>query len=341
MINIVVVDDSDFFRNIFVEEIEKTGKVKVIGQACNGVEALKLLKTVKPDIMVMDVEMPIMDGLECLKRVQEEYSFPVFMLSSLTSEGAKATIQALEYGAVDFLQKPTGGQNELIGILDVLVKKFTTISFKRRLTRFQSKSSAGKEGAELTKRDIEVIAIGSSTGGVQAIAHVLPALPAVIPPIVWVQHMPENFTKSLAERMNRTSAIEVKEAEDGEALEYGKCYLAPGGYYMEIKREVSDAAIHIYPSGKDVQSCLSCDMMFSSVGECFGSKGLGVILTGMGRDGAEGLKIMRDKGAFVIGQDEASCVVYGMPSAAKSRGAVSVEVDIKNVSDTIKKITGV
>jgi len=339
MIRVVIADDSFLFRNVFTGVIEKSGKVKVVGAAKNGQEALEIVQEVRPDLIVLDYEMPVMDGLECLKRLGQICSIPVFMLSALTHEGAEATIRALEMGAVDFFPKPKKGVRELVHIVDTLIEKFEAVVTEGR--RHSKQDAAVPRPVFPAKaRDIEIIAIGSSTGGVHAIKEIIPNLPKEVPPIVWAQHMPSGFTKSLAERLNALSAIHVKEAEDGERLRRGTCYLAPGGFQMSLQREGNVAMTHIYSGEEAAVHCPSCDILFSSVAECFGPKSLGIILTGMGQDGVVGLESMHGKGAFIIGQDEMSCTVYGMSKAAFQRGVVDIEMDIKGMAGWIKAAVG-
>ncbi|MCA9400485.1 MAG: chemotaxis response regulator protein-glutamate methylesterase [Candidatus Omnitrophica bacterium] len=352
MIKVVLADDSPFLRQVLKDALQNSNKIKIVGEAKNGKEAIELVKTLKPDILILDCEMPVMTGLEALRRIMDECPLPVFIFSSLASEGSSVTIKALEYGAVDFFLKPTGGAQKVQEIADDLVRKVEFIVLKSRFKNFKrtgstltaSPSAAPRRAVTkpiaLSRRPVDVIAMGSSTGGVQAAMKVVPRLPAHTKPIVWVQHMPPNFTKSFAERLNGLSKMTVKEAENGDKVEQGTCYLAPGGYQMRLKRMGMGWQIHIGETEKISGHCPSCDVLFDSVSELTSQNALGVILTGMGEDGKKGLLKMHDKGAYVVGQNESSCVVYGMPRAAFAAGAVDVECDIEDIAEAIVKLGG-
>lgn len=353
MIRIVIADDSAFLREVLADTL-KTRGLEVVGSAKNGKEAIALVKELKPDILVLDCEMPVMHGLEALARIMAECPLPVFMFSTLTREGASVTIKALELGALDFLPKPTGGAHDLQSVADELVQKIRFVVMKskfERLERLKLKPESGpinqapdadgpSRQLSIERRSIDVIAMGSSTGGVQAAVEIIPKLPAQTKPIVWVQHMPPKFTKSFAERLDTLSAMKVQEAADGMLLETGNCYLAPGGFQMTIGKIGAKTRIRIGDSVKVNGHCPSCNVLFNSVAECYSDNALGVILTGMGDDGTEGLANMHSKGAFVIGQDERSCIVYGMPKAAFCRGAVDVQCDLKDIHQAIAKTIG-
>ena len=358
-IRAVIADDSAFLRMVLRDVLEDGG-VKVVGEAKNGKEAVAMVREMEPDILILDCEMPVMNGLAALRIIMESTPLPVLMFSSLTTEGASVTIKALEYGAVDFLLKPTGTANKLDTVADDLVRKIRFITLKNKFRKMkplspaeqkeeQKKTDAAeaaaaaapkKEQAPLKQRKIDIIAIGSSTGGVQAIKEVIPLLPAKIKPIVWVQHMPPNFTKSLAERLDQISQVHVTEVKDGDELKENTCYLAQGGYQMALYNSGSTYKLRATETQPVSHHCPSCNVLFSSVAEYFSDNALGVILTGMGDDGADGLVKMHKKGAFVIGQNEESCVVYGMPKSAYKLGAVDVEMNIKQIAGGIKKVGG-
>lgn len=356
MIRIVIADDSAFLRDVLSDTLKERG-MDVVGAAKNGKEAIVLVKELKPDILILDCEMPVMHGLEALGRIMTECPLPVFMFSTLTREGASVTIKALELGAIDFLPKPTGGAHDLASVADELVQKIRFVVMKSKFDRleklklhnpsqprFKTETSAAapaaKPAAEIVRRNIDVIAMGSSTGGVQAAVEIIPKLPAETKPIVWVQHMPPKFTKSFAERLDTLSAMKVQEAADGMILENGNCYLAPGGFQMTVGKIGAKTRIRIGDSVKVNGHCPSCNVLFNSVSELYSDNALGVILTGMGDDGTEGLVNMHGRGAFVIGQDERSCIVYGMPKAAYCRGAVDVQCDLKEIHHAISKTLG-
>lgn len=348
IIKAVIADDSSLLREILTDILQKGGSIKVVGAAQNGKEAVEMVKNMRPDILILDCEMPVMNGLEALKKIMEDCPLPVFMFSSLTREGADVTIKALEYGAVDFLLKPSGGVHQLETVAAELIRKVKFIVLK---SRFASIGAALKPReiipvktmsiTSLPKLTLDIIAIGSSTGGVQAGLEIVPHLPKRLQPIVWVQHMPPNFTKSYAERLNALSQVEVREGKDGEILKGGICYLAPGGFQMRVVRDHTQYALSIRGDEKIGGHCPSCNVLFESVSEHFMDNALGVILTGMGSDGADGLLKMHNRGAYTIGQSPDSCVVYGMPKAAFDIGAVDVQLHIKDIADGIKHITGI
>ncbi|MCA9408208.1 MAG: chemotaxis response regulator protein-glutamate methylesterase [Candidatus Omnitrophica bacterium] len=348
MIKVILADDSVFLRKVVKEALEQTQKFSVIAQANNGKEAIEAVKAHQADILILDCEMPVMTGLEALRRIMQEKPLPVFMFSTLTSEGASVTVRALEYGAVDFLPKPTMGSQEFDETIDALIKKIQSIVFRHRIKLGFRPTATVKEQQTLSSVEInnrikpkhtDIIAIGSSTGGVLALQNVITKLPKKgMKPIVCVQHMPPNFTKSLADRLNSICELEVCEAVNGDYLEDGKCYIAPGGYQMRVTKYDGRYKLKIQGDEKVSGHCPSCDVLFESVSELFTSNALGVILTGMGADGTEGLFKMHNKGSFVIGQNEASCVVYGMPRAAFEKGAVDIQLDIMQVSQGIKQV---
>jgi len=348
IIRAVIADDSALLRDALTDVLHKQGEIRVIAAAQNGKEAVEFVKMHKPDILILDCEMPVMNGLEALKKIMEECPLPVFMFSSLTREGAAVTIKALELGAVDFLTKPTGGMHQLESVTVELIRKVKFIVLKSKfssltkaLNRKPEKTVKEVPVNQLPRLNVEVIAIGSSTGGVQAGLEVIPKLPKNTQPIVWVQHMPPNFTKSYAERLCTLSQVEVREGRDGDILRQGVCYLAPGGFQMRVGKRSRDVVLSVGGEDKVGGHCPSCNVLFNSVAQLYTNNALGVILTGMGSDGTDGLTNMHNKGAYVIGQNPESCVVYGMPKAAFDAGAVDVQLDIKLIAEGIKHISGI
>ena len=354
MIRAVLADDSAFLRDVLKEVLEETKKVKVVGVARNGKEAITVVKATKPDVLVLDCEMPVMNGLEALRNIMSECPLPIFMFSSLTRQGSSVTMKALQYGAIDFLLKPEKGAHGLKDMSDQLIKKISMVVVRGKyrfskeemnknasvIKAAQEKSS--KDLIKIQKRNIDLIAIGSSTGGVQAAVEIVKNLPEKTKPIVWVQHMPSSFTNSFAERLNSLSKITVKEAVDGDLVKDNHCYIGRGGVQMRIEKRAAGQQYIIKAQGEEKVSghCPSCNVLFDSVAKYFSNNCLGVILTGMGDDGAKGLVEMHKKGSFVIGQNEQSCVVYGMPKSAFRLGAVDLELDIKDISKAIVKIGG-
>ncbi len=353
MIKVLLADDSAFLKKVLQDALESTGRVQVVGSASNGKEAIELVKRLNPDVAVLDCEMPVMNGLEALRRIMQECPLPVFVFSSLSREGSSVTIKALELGAIDYLQKPSSTSAGIPEIAGQLVRKIESVALRGRFMKMNGRlgPKAGApaapaavrrpaSGAVLPRKKIDLIAIGSSTGGVQAGMRVVPNIAAGSPPVVWVQHMPASFTTGFAARVNQASQIEVKEAEDGDRLESGYCYLAPGGFQMRVARDASGFYLKVGGTEKRTGFCPSCDVLFESVSEHFTGNSLGVILTGMGNDGTEGLKKMHQKGAYVLGQDEASSVVYGMPRAAFEAGAVDAQLDIEAIGGAVNQVCG-
>lgn len=339
-IRVLIADDSPLLRNTLRDYLEKSGYIQVVGMAENGKEAVRLATELSPEIVILDCVMPFMTGIEALQVIMRTHPVPVFMFSGETKKDSQLVMQALEYGAVDFFLRPSDGKN-LEAVSRDMVTKILIMTWNRdheqsdhgRPLRVSSESMARK----IEPRPIDLVAMGSSTGGVQASGHVIPLLPETMKPIVWVQHMPPHFTKAFAERMNALSKMTVKEAVDKEMIQNGTCYLAPGGKQMRVRKLGDQYQILIGEDDKVFGHCPSCDVLFETVAKCCGPKALGVILTGMGDDGARGLCRMRQRGAFVIGQNEASCVVYGMPKAAYASGAVDVELDIHEIAAGIQQ----
>lgn len=342
MIRVACADDSAFLRQILKEILESSHKIQVIATLKNGKEALECAKNDKPDLMILDCEMPVMNGLEALRHIMKEAPLPVLMFSSLTGEGAAVTIKALEYGAVDFLLKPSTYSNRLEEVSDTLIQKIELIAKKRGVVahgqRLKNDSALAVE--KISSRKIDLIAMGSSTGGVQAAMQVVPKLPSNSPPMVWVQHMPEHFTGSFAQRLDGLSKMRVKEAAHGDVVEPGHVYLARGGVQMKIAREGIKLKLHVGGTDRVSGFAPSCDVLFSSVSELYGPNALGIILTGMGSDGTKGLVKMHEKGSYVIGQDEESSTVYGMPRTAFEAGAVDTQLSIEQVAAGVAKICG-
>ena len=346
MIRAVIADDSALLRQVLKDVLEASKRIQVVGAGVNGKEAVDLVKKLHPDILVLDCEMPVMNGLEALRHIMQECPLPVFMFSSLTSEGASVTIRALEYGAVDFLCKPARGVAGLDEVAKELIRKIECIVLKEKFKTLTARKTDGAVRrapgtiTQVPQRTVDIIAMGSSTGGVQASTKVITGLPKDTKPIVWVQHMPPQFTLNFANRLDGLSALRVKEAEDGDVVEHGTCYLAPGGLHMRVKKKGSKTVLDIQDGEKVSGHRPSCNVLFDSIAEYYESNVMGIILTGMGDDGAQGLQKLHARGAYVIGQSEASCVVYGMPKSAYQLGAVDIELDIEVIATAIKKAGG-
>lgn len=353
-VKVLVVDDSAFMRKIISDMIALDEGFTVVGTARNGKESIQKIKELSPDVVTMDVEMPVMDGLTALDMIMKQFPRPVVMLSSLTNEGAEATLKALELGAVDFITKPVNVfkvntediRIQLIEKIKIASKvnvreKYLFRSFPKRLEKKSIwKTSASPEENKLIKK---IVAIGTSTGGPKALQEIIPYLPKNIPAsILIVQHMPPGFTKSLAERLNNISEINVKEAEDNEALLAGWAYIAPGDYHLELKKESNVLKIKLTKAKPVSGHRPSVDVMMNSLAQLnLGNKLISVIMTGMGSDGAEGMKNIKLSNGYTIAQDESTCVVYGMPKSAISLGCIDKVVPLHDIAGTITQTVGV
>ena len=329
-IRVLVVDDSPSMRGLISTILSEDPEIDVIGTARDPHEARKAIKALNPDVITLDVEMPRMNGLEFLEKIMRLRPMPVVMVSTLTQSGAEATLRALELGAVDCVGKPTNtlafdGFNELAS----RVKTAARARVRPLVDR-----SEPQQIAQFTPND-RIVAMGSSTGGVEALIEVLKRFPATCPPTVITQHMPAEFTKAFAARLDRLCPPSIAEAYDGAPLKQGHVWIAPGGdRHLEIEGRTNYRCK--LKEGPLVSGhCPSVDALFNSVASSAGGASVGVILTGMGRDGAEGLLNMRNKGAATFGQDEASCVVYGMPRVAAEKGAVGKELPLLKISKAV------
>ncbi|WP_099863932.1 protein-glutamate methylesterase/protein-glutamine glutaminase [Pararhizobium haloflavum] len=334
---VLVVDDSLTMRSMIASVLGRDPDIAVVGQASDAMEARSAIKSLNPDVVTLDIEMPNMNGLEFLEKIMRLRPMPVIMVSTLTQRGADASLAALEIGAFDCVGKPAPGDAAPFADLVAKVKAAAHSKLRREPASPARPSEAAIDADYRPRR--KVIAIGASTGGVEALIQVLSRFPANCPPTVVTQHMPGSFTRSFAERLDRLCAPKVAEARDGEALSFGRVYLAPGGNrHLEI---VNPSAPQCrLAEGSPVNGhCPSVDVLFSSVAETAGKNAIGAILTGMGRDGAEGLLKMHRAGAATLGQNERSCVVYGMPRVAFEIGAVGRQLPLEAIGQEIISIT--
>ena len=327
----LIVDDSPTMRAVIARNLSQSPDIEVVGAADGVASAREMIKALNPDVITLDVEMPGMNGLDFLDKIMRLRPMPVVMLSTLTSRGADASIRALELGAFECVAKnPNGleirdnpGEPTLIDIVRAAARR----GHKPR----QTSIVPAPPSAYVARADA-IIAIGSSTGGVEALIEVLRGFPADCPPTVIVQHMPATFTTTFAARLDRLSLPTVLEARSGVPLQRGHVYLAPGGsHHLEVIGS-SELRCRLVADDPTSGHRPSVDRLFTSIAKTVGSSAAGAILTGMGRDGAAGLKLMRDSGAFTIGQDEASCVVYGMPQAAYQIGACEIQLPLTKVA---------
>lgn len=341
-IRVMIVDDSNFMRKAVGKLVSSVPGFEVVGLISNGEEALRSIPALKPDVVTLDVEMEGMDGLTTLRRIMETNPTPVIMFSAYTKKGADITLKSLQEGAVDFIEKPSGSLSIDIGaVRDELIRKIkvaSTVRPRRALVPVSVRRGPARE-LRLSNPERSVIAIGSSTGGVQALQAIVPKLPKSLPlPVLIVQHMPPMFTRSLAESLDSHSMIKVKEASAGDILAPGNAYIAPGGLHMTVRWGSGGAYIHLDKKPEDELLRPSVDVMFRSVAEVYGADSLGVILTGMGNDGTAGLKLLKTKGAKVIAQDEATCVVYGMPRMAVEAGVVDIVLPVQEIAYQIERM---
>lgn len=344
-INVLIVDDSAVVRQVLTENLSQEPCINVIGAVSDPLFAMARMQTQWPDVIVLDVEMPRMDGITFLKKLMAERPTPVVICSTLTEKGAETTIQALAAGAVSIVTKPKVGLKQFLqddsenlisavkaasrANLRRLVTSTAVIPVQAKLTADAILPATFHSMAETTDR---VVAIGTSTGGTQALEVLLTALPRVCPGIVIVQHMPEKFTGAFAARLNSLCQIEVREAVNGDRVMPGRALIAQGGRHMLLKRSGAQYHVEIVDGPLVTRHRPSVDVLFRSVAKCAGKNALGIIMTGMGDDGARGLKEMYDMGARTVGQDEDSCVVYGMPKEAIKLGAVNKEIPLDRIA---------
>lgn len=330
-IRVLVVDDSPTMRALIAAVLEQDAGIEIAGFAGDPLEAREQIKKLEPDVVTLDVEMPNMSGLDFLERIMRLRPMPVLMVSTLTTKGAEATLEALELGAVECVAKPSTGGLEGFNELPEKVKA----AAKAKVRPLVRRDPNVKIEAVPHTADDRIVAIGSSTGGVEALITVLTRFPADCPPTLITQHMPPGFTRSFAERLNRMCQPTVAEATDGAPLLSGHVYLAPGGEkHLEVVG-VSQFRCRL-SSGEAVNGHRpSVDVLFHSVAKVVGPRAVGAILTGMGRDGAQGLLAMREAGAMTVGQDEASCVVYGMPKVAYEIGAVQRQAPLERIASAL------
>lgn len=338
MIRVLIVDDSATARHILREVLESDARIEVIGLAADAYIARDMIVEHKPDVICLDVEMPRMDGVTFLQKLMLHCPIPVVMVSSLTRSSARITLDALEAGAVDYVEKPHAHIYEMASeIKEELIHKVINASY----AKVQKKTPSLKihtNSSSLAETTHKVIAIGSSTGGTEALKVVLSQLPKNAPAILVVQHMPQSFLEPFAVRLNEQCALDVKMAQNGEFLQSGTAYLAQGGKHMVLRRSGARYFIEIGIGQKVSGHSPSVDVLFNSVSKVAGSNAMGIILTGMGSDGARGMYHMHEAGAKTIAQSEESCVVYGMPKEAVRLGGVDISVPLHEIAPTIVKM---
>ncbi len=350
-IRVLVVDDSGFFRRRVTEILEADPMLEVCGVAENGQEAVEKTAALKPDVITMDIEMPVLDGISATRAIMAKTPTPIIMFSSLTTEGAKATLDALDAGALDFLPKKFEDiARDRDEAKRLLCKRVRELGMKARMhgrppraTTPATKPATAPATSSLARssgRGIKLLAIGTSTGGPVALQKVLSKLPANFPvPIILIQHMPGTFTPAFAQRMNQQCAITVKEAQDGDELKPGTALLAPGGKQLRLEKRPGGREVRVRVEDGDATQTYkpSVDLTFRSVADVFPAETLAVVMTGMGADGREGAKVLKQKGSEIWAQDEESSIVYGMPAAVVEAGLVSRILDVNKLGAEIVK----
>ncbi len=342
-VTVLVVDDSAFMRRSICKMLEGNRYLAVIGEAGDGLAAIDQVKALRPDVVTLDIKMPLLDGLAALERIMQECPTPVIMLSSLTGRGGEMTLKALELGAVDFIDKTAAsGPMEISVLAEGLIAKLLVASRVdvRKLHQAEAKVLTRPAPQPVFAHgDTEVVMIGTSTGGPPALQEVLSKLPAQFPaPLLIVQHMPVGFTKSLADRLNSICAITVKEAEDGELLRPGCAYIAPAGQHLKMRRRGSQLSAVLDLAPSDSLHRPSVDALLGSAAEVCGRKTLAFILTGMGKDGLQGAKALKRVGGRVVVEAEETCIVFGMPRAVLEEVAVDGVVPLYAMAETMLKM---
>lgn len=324
MIQVLIVDDSAFMRKLLTDLFAAEPGFSVLDTARNGKEAVDKVKRLKPDLVTMDVEMPVLDGIKALEQIMQECQVPVLMISSLTRAGAEATMQALALGAVDFIGKPAGPISSITGIRSEIITKAKSAVranvaqlLKPQTVQTQTVQSFFPPVPVGTVLNEQIVAIGTSTGGPRALQEVLVRLPGNLPcGIVIVQHMPPGFTKSLSDRLNSLSSLHIKEAEHNDIVQSGVAFIAPGDYHMLLEREGGKTVIKLNQAPPVGGHRPAVDPMMESVAKIYGSRAIGVILTGMGHDGSKGMQAIKSQRGQTIAEDQTTAVVYGMPKSA-------------------------
>lgn len=343
-IKVLVVDDSAVVRQVMAELLGTAGDIQVMATASDPLFALDKMRRQWPDVITLDIEMPRMDGLTFLRQIMAERPTPVVICSSLTAEGSKTTMQALEAGAFTVITKPTLGVKdfltssvmELIAAVRAAAKaNVDNLTGGRQIAAGPALINLAAVQPAMAQTTERIVALGTSTGGTQALERVLTALPKVCPGMVIVQHMPERFTELFAQRLDSICALEVAEARDGQRILPGLALIAPGGKQMQVRRSGAYYYVDVKAGPPVNRHCPSVDVLFRSVARAAGANAMGIIMTGMGDDGARGLKEMRDAGSWTLAQDEASSVVFGMPKEALKLGAAAAQISLGQIATAI------
>jgi two-component system chemotaxis response regulator CheB len=331
-IRVLVVDDSAFVRKAVERMLSMADDIEVVGAAADGEEGLRRARELRPDVVTLDIKMPRLGGLETLERLMAEQPVPVLLMSTLTQEGAEVTLRGLELGAMDFVDKSSVQPMSMLSLADELIAKIRAIGGARVRARPQPPRPRPEAGAV----PAELVVIAASTGGPTALQQVISGLPAGFPAaVVVVQHIPRGFTKSLAERLDARSAIPVREARDGDPVLPGAVLIAPAGIHARLARRTGGVVVALDEEPRDTLHRPSADVLMASVAEVYGQRAVGVVLTGMGSDGTEGLRAIRAAGGRTLAESEETCVIYGMPKAAFEAGVVGRAVPLERVAGEI------
>ena len=341
-VRVLIVDDSALVRQILQEGLGKDPSIEVVGAAGDPYAARDMIIQLKPNVLTLDVEMPKMNGVEFLQKLMPQYPIPVVMVSSLTERGQKITLDAMAAGAVDFVAKPSGGASALSPMMDELCTK-VKIASTAHVAHWKNRTipSSGPVGGAAGAKTVgvalstKICAIGASTGGTEALREVICGFPRTMAGTVVVQHMPAGFTKMFADRLNSLAQVAVKEAEDGDQIVDGRVLIAAGGKQMEVMKFGTGWRVKLFDGPLCCGHRPSVEVMMNSVAKNVGPKAVGAMLTGMGADGADGMKAMRNAGAKCIAQDEATCVVFGMPKEAYARGGAERLVPLGNIAASL------
>jgi two-component system chemotaxis response regulator CheB len=332
---VLIVDDSAIVRRILSRELSRDPDIEVVGTAPDPFVARDMIVKLKPDAITLDIEMPRMDGVTFLRKLMKHYPIPTVVVSSLTPKGSELALEAMDAGAIEVLSKPGAAYTvgDLSGILSAKIKAAAMANLSLYCRRAQSSHPVKRLSMARTTK--KIVAIGASTGGTQALQSVLAAMPATAPGMVIVQHMPAGFTHAFANRLNQLSAMEVKEAENNESVTPGKALIAPGDKHMVFGRSGARYYVQVKSGPRVHHQRPAVEVLFNSVAKYAGANAVGVIMTGMGADGARGLLKMKDAGARTIAQDEASCVVFGMPGEAIKLDAADSIAGLNDIPATI------
>lgn len=334
MIRVLIIDDSAFVRQALQRMLREDPEIEVVGTAADGKQGVEKVLELRPDVVTLDVQMPRMGGLEALERIMAENPVPVLLLSSLTRQGGDVTLRGLELGALDFVDKSSVGSMNILMLGEELrakIKALARVPASRLLAR-----AAEPLPAPAREARVEAVVIATSTGGPPALQAIIPRLPASLQAAVLiVQHMPQGFTKSLADRLALRSALPVREAQDGEAVLPGQVLIAQAGLHMKLRRRGERVKVWLDEEPKGALHRPSADVLMASAAKAYGSRALGVILTGMGCDGVVGLRAIREAGGRALAESEESCVIYGMPKAALDAGVVDKSVPLQRIADEI------